>query len=145
MSWSLKLAAKGAMTTLVRAPDLKSFSSLYVTAANCPARFGELASLTPCGPWQIAQRCASVAPRPIETWLGLVSISDVITTSEVLKSGWIEVACDGARGTPAALQIASQMPAIFRSGCANGSQTRPTNAATAAIAAVTPTLATNHG
>src|SRR6476620_7965212 len=107
MSWLLMVAANGLITTLTRAPVLKSFNSLKVTAANCPARFGELASLTPCGPWQIAQRCASVAPRPIETWRGLVSISDVITTLEVLKSGWIEVACDAARGTPAALQIAS--------------------------------------
>jgi hypothetical protein len=41
--------------------------------------FGELASLTPRGPCQIARRCASVAPPPIKTWLGRVSISDVIT------------------------------------------------------------------
>src|SRR5258705_6509273 len=144
MSWSLKLAAKGAITTLVRAPDLKSFSSLYVTAANCPARFVELASLTPCGPWQMAQRCPSVAPRPIDTWSGRFSIFDVITTLEVLKSVWISVPWDETRGTPAALQIASQLPDSLRSGCASGSQIIPASAASTAIPAVTPTLALNH-
>ena len=58
-----------------------------------------MASLTPCGPWQIAQRCASVAPRPIDTGLGRVSISDVITTFDVLKSGWTELAWGNARHT----------------------------------------------
>src|SRR6476661_8117235 len=145
MSWSLKLAAKGAITTLVRAPDLKSFSSLYVTAANCPARFGELASLTPCGPWQIAQRCASVAPRPIETASFRVNISEVITTLEVLKSGCNDGAGTDTRGTPAALQIASQMPLSLRSGCASGSQIKPASAASTAMQAVTPTLALTQG
>ena len=53
-------------------------------------------------------------------------------------------ACDDTRGTPAALQIASQMPLSFRSGCASGSQIRPANAASTAMAAVTPTLALNQ-
>ena len=87
--------------------------------------------LTPCGPWQIAQRWASVAPRPIESWLGLVSISDVITTSEVLKSGWIGAACEAS--TRHAGGAADRVPDAgnLQVGLREGQQTRPTNAATA--------------
>src|SRR5262249_41300706 len=31
----------------------------------------------PVGPWQMAQRCASVAPLPIDCWLGWASVVEV--------------------------------------------------------------------
>ena len=73
-----------------------------------------------------------------------VSISDVITTFDILKSGCSDGACVDTRGTPAALQIASQMPLSLRSGCASGSQIRPASADSTARTTVMPTLALNQ-
>ena len=64
------------------------------------------------------ERCARVAPLPIDCWLGWASVVEVSTTFEVLKAD-VGAAVDGApRGSPAALQIASQRPANFDSRCA---------------------------
>src|SRR5215472_3951164 len=49
----------------------------------------------PVGPWQMAQRCASVAPLPIDCWLGWASVVEVSTTFEVLKAD-VGAAVDGA-------------------------------------------------
>ncbi|MEI9982665.1 MAG: hypothetical protein WDN69_05315 [Aliidongia sp.] len=52
------------MMALVRALALKSCSSLKTTAAYCPPRLGESASLKPRAPWQMVHFKARVAPRP---------------------------------------------------------------------------------
>jgi len=49
------------------------------------------------------------------------------------------------RTSPAALQIASQIPWNRSPCCCSGNQAKPAMAATIAIAAVIPTLAVNHG
>ena len=83
-----------------------------MTLAYWPARLGESARLIPVGPWQIAQRCASVAPRPIEFWVGRASVVGVRTASENGCAGFGSLVDEAARnGRPAALQMASQRSA----------------------------------
>src|ERR1700748_1457312 len=72
-------------------------------------------------------------------------MSGITTTLDVLKSGWLTAIWRETRGTPAALQMASQTPDSLRLGWANGSQIKPKNAASTAMAAVMPMLAPNQG
>ncbi|MGF6636623.1 hypothetical protein OKW39_003774 [Paraburkholderia sp. MM6662-R1] len=70
-----------------------------------------LAPLMPCSPWHIVQRSASVAPRPIDN--GSAPASSCGVSSTLLNCTFDATGMPSLSqfcGTPAALQIAFQMP-----------------------------------
>ena len=64
----------------------------------------------PCGPWQMAQLLRQRGAAADRDGVLRVSSSDVITTFDILNRAAATALRRMPRGTPAALQIASQIP-----------------------------------
>src|SRR5580704_15942453 len=88
---------------------------------------------------------ASVAPLPTERVSAGPNICGVMTTFDVMMGDFSDSETVVARGTPAALQIASHRLANDVFVVAYGRMKNPTTRENTTIAPVIPTPAANHG